>query len=342
MNLAFILGSIVIIYFVNNFLIKKNLLSNIKGEKHQKYINKKSIPLSGGIFFLTGFIFIFYQEFSLLFFFISCLFILGIFSDLKIISSPIKRLFLQIILVVCIVYFLNLEINSARISLIDNFLKNNLINLLFVSFCIIVLINGSNFIDGLNGLLLLYSIIIFYVLFKLGLFEYSFDDKTILSFIVFLTIILIFNFCNFLFLGDSGAYSIGLILGFFLISVYQFNPHISPYFIILLLWYPCFELLFSIIRKFNFNYSPVRPDVNHLHQLIFFILKKKFFKKRNLFVNNLASLIINLYNFVLFFIASNYYTKTDIQLILITLSILIYIVVYLNLLKLKKNNKIFF
>ena len=342
MNLAFILGSIITIFFLNAFLIKQNLLSSIKGEKHQKYINKKSIPLSGGFFFLAGFIFIFYQEIGLLFFFLLFMFILGIFSDLKIISSPIKRLFLQIILVICIIYFLNLEINSARISLIDNFLKNNLINLLFVSFCIIVLINGSNFIDGLNGLLLLYAIIIFYVLFKLGLFEYSFDDKTILSFIVFLTIILIFNFCNFLFLGDSGAYSIGLILGFFLISVYQFNSYISPYFIILLLWYPCFELLFSIIRKFNFNYSPVRPDVNHLHQLIFFILKKKFFKKRDLFANNLASLIINLYNFVLFIIASNYYTKTDIQLILITLSILIYIVVYLNLLRLKKKNEIFF
>ena len=336
MNLAIIVGSTVIIYFVNTFLMKKNFLPSINGEKHQKYINKKNIPLSGGIFLLTGFIFIFYQEFILLFF-LSCLFILGIFSDLKIISSPIKRLFLQIILVVCIVYFLNLEINFTRISLIDNFLKNNLINLLFLSFCIVVLINGTNFIDGLNGLLLLYAIIIFYILFKLGLFVYLLDDKIILSFIVFLIIILIFNFCNFLFLGDSGAYSIGLILGFFLISVYQFNPHISPYFIILLLWYPCFELLFSIIRKFNFNYSPVKPDVNHLHQLIFFILKKKFFKKKDLFANNLASLIINLYNFVLFFIASNYYTKTDIQLILITLSILIYIVVYLNLLKLKKK-----
>ena len=335
MNLAIIVGSTVIIYFVNTFLMKKIFLPSIKGEKHQKYVNKKNIPLSGGIFLLTGFIFIFYQEFILLFF-LSCLFFFGIFSDLKIISSPIQRLFLQIILVVCIVYFLNLEIHSTRIFLIDNFLKNNLINLLFLSFCIVVLINGTNFIDGLNGLLLLYAIIIFYILFKLGLFVYPFDDKIILSFIVFLIIILIFNFCNFLFLGDSGAYSIGLILGFFLISVYQFNPHISPYFIILLLWYPCFELLFSIIRKFNFNHSPVRPDVNHLHQLIFFILKKKFFKKRDLFANNLTSLIINFYNFVLFFIASNYYTKTDIQLILITLSILIYIVVYLNLLKLKK------
>ena len=337
MNLAIIVGSTVIIYFVNTFLIKKNFLPSIKGEKHQKYANKKNIPLSGGIFLLTGFIFIFYQEFILLFF-LSCLFILGIFSDLKIISSPIKKLFLQIILVVCVVYFLNLEIYSTRIFLIDNFLKNNLINLLFLSFCIVVLINGTNFIDGLNGLLLLYAIIILYVLFKLGLFEYSFDYKIILSFIVFLIIILIFNFCNFLFLGDSGAYSIGLILGFFLISVYQFNPHISPYFIILLLWYPCFELLFSIIRKFRFNYSPVRPDVNHLHQLIFFIMKKKFFKKRDLFANNLTSLIINFYNFVLFFIASKYYTKTDVQVILITLSILIYTFIYQNLLKFKKKD----
>ena len=338
MNFTFILGSIITIFFLNIFLTKKNLLSSIKGEKHQAYINKKSIPLSGGIFLLTGFIFIFYQEFILLFLFLSCLFILGIFSDIKIISSPIKRLFLQIILVVCIVYFLNLEIHSTRIFLIDNFLKNNLINLLFLSFCIIVLINGANFIDGLNGLLLLYAIIILYVLLKLGLFEYSFGYKIILSFIVFLIIILIFNFCNFLFLGDSGAYSIGLILGFFLISVYQFNPHISPYFIILLLWYPCFELLFSVIRKFKFNYSPVRPDVHHLHQLIFFVLKKKFFKKRDLFANNLTSLIINFYNFVLFFIASKYYTKTDVQVILITLSVLIYTFVYQNLLKFKKKD----
>ena len=92
MNLTFILGSIITIFFLNTFLIKKNLLPSIKGEKHQKYINKKSIPLSGGIFFLTGFIFIFYQEFDLLFIFLSCLFLLGIFSDLKIISSPIKKL----------------------------------------------------------------------------------------------------------------------------------------------------------------------------------------------------------------------------------------------------------
>ena len=338
MNLAIIVSSAVIIYFINAFLIKKNFLSSIQGEKHQKYINKKSVPLSGGIFLLAGFIFIFYQGFILLFLFLSCLFFLGLFSDLKIISSPIKRLFLQIILVFCIVYFLNLEIHSTRILLIDNFLKNNLINLLFLTFCIIVLINGSNFIDGLNGLLLLYAIMILYALSKLGLFEYSFDYKIILSFIVFLIIILIFNFCNFLFLGDNGAYSIGLILGFFLISVYQFNPHISPYFIILLLWYPCFELLFSVIRKFNLNYSPVRPDVYHLHQLIFFALKKNFFKKKNLFANNLASLIINFYNFVLFFIASKYYTKTDIQLILITLSILIYTFIYQNLLKLKKKD----
>ena len=52
----------------------------------------------------------------------------------------------------------------------------------------------------------------------------------------------------------------------------------------------------------------------------------------------MASIIINLYNFLLFLIASNYYTKTDVQLILITLSMLIYAFVYQNLLKFKKKD----
>jgi len=42
MNLAIIVSSAVIIYFINAFLIKKNFLSSIQGEKHQKYINKKA------------------------------------------------------------------------------------------------------------------------------------------------------------------------------------------------------------------------------------------------------------------------------------------------------------
>ena len=54
---------------------------------------------------------------------------------------------------------------------------------------------------------------------------------------------------NQFFLGDSGAYFLSFFIGFILIEIYNANLKISPYFIILLLWYPCFENLFSIIRK---------------------------------------------------------------------------------------------
>ena len=59
-----------------------------------------------------------------------------------------------------------------------------------------------------------------------------------------------------------------------MIKFHQNYSNISPYYIILLLWYPCFENLFSIIRKFGLNRSPIYPDNNHFHQLTFFILRK--------------------------------------------------------------------
>ena len=40
-----------------------------------------------------------------------------------------------------------------------------------------ILINGTNFIDGLNGLVLSYYLVIIILIFKLGLFEYSFLDN---------------------------------------------------------------------------------------------------------------------------------------------------------------------
>ena len=45
-------------------------------------------------------------------------------------------------------------------------------------------------------------------------------------------------------------------------------------FIILLFWYPSYEILFSIIRKNVMNKSPMTPDTNHLHHQIFYMIKK--------------------------------------------------------------------
>ena len=143
-------------------------------------------------------------------------------------------------------------------------------------------------------------------------------------------------------MGDSGSYALGLICGFFLIKLYELNDEISPYFIVLLLWYPCFENLFSIIRKFSFRKSPVNADNNHLHQLVYYYLKKKkIIAKLN--INNASSFLIISYNLFVFILSSNYMSNSQFQIIMILVNIIIYLIVYFRLFtfKYRINSRVF-
>ena len=110
----------------------------------------------------------------------------------------------------------------------------------------------------------------------------------------------ILNISNNFFLGDSGSYLLGSFFSIYLIYLYELNSHISPFFIVLLLWYPSYETLFSMIRKKILNRSSMKPDSNHLHQLIFFIIRKNYLKK-TYSANVVTANIINLYNIIIFF-----------------------------------------
>ena len=204
----------------------------------------------GGIYIFIPLVFLFLNEYQIIFYTFILFFILGLFSDLSVFNSAKKRFVLQILILFFFVYFSKLEITSTRINLIDNFLENTYFNYFFTIFCLIVLINGSNFIDGLNSLLLVYLLLILCFLFKLDLLNISnlVEQKEYGLFIILIFIIAM-NFSNQLFLGDSGSYSLSFVTGVTLINIYNLNQQITPYFIILLLWYPCFENLFSIFRK---------------------------------------------------------------------------------------------
>ena len=133
-----------------------------------------------------------------------------------------------------------------------------------------------------------------------------------------------------MFIGDSGSYLLGFIISLFLITIYSKNSSISSFFIVLLLWYPSFENLFSLVRKASKNKSPLIPDKNHLHQLFFYFIVKKI-KTSKVFANSFSAVIINFYNFIIFLIASNYIYSSQIQILLILLNILIYLFIYLKL-----------
>ena len=127
-------------------------------------------------------------------------------------------------------------------------------------------------------------------------------------------------------------------MGFALIKIYNLNAYISPYFIILLLWYPCFENLFSIIRKTLNNKNPLLPDNEHLHHFLFIILKNKF-NINQLLANNLSSILINLFNFLILYIGSMKISYTIFQLQMIAVSVFSYVFFYFMFKKLALKKK---
>ena len=139
---------------------KKSMFLNYSGDIHQSFSNKKNVPLSGGIFMLIPIVFL--NDLFINCFIIS-IYLVGFFSDRKIITSPKKRFLIQCVLILLFVIIFDLRINSSRIELFDLFLNNKIFALFFSTFCLLILINGTNFIDGLNGLLISYTIIVFYI-----------------------------------------------------------------------------------------------------------------------------------------------------------------------------------
>ena len=328
---------LIFIVFFSIFLKKRGLFLNYSGDNHQSFSNAGNIPLSGGIFLIFPLVF-FYLNNLILISFICIIFLIGFFSDRKILVSPQKRFFFQIISIIFFVIITDLKIVSSRIELFDIMLGNDVFAYFFSSFCLLILINGSNFIDGLNGLLISYSLIVIFILRNLGLINDTiiFDEYLDLIMALILLILLL-NIFNILMLGDSGAYLLGFLLGFIIINSHENNPDISPYFYISLIWYPCFEILFSIIRKLNKKFSPLNPDNKHLHQLIFILIKEKL-KLSIIVSNNLSSLTLLFLNFLIIYVSSLNPNSTIYQVKLIACSIILYITGYFLLNKFYELN----
>tara|TARA_Y100000996_G_scaffold411403_1_gene395495 strand:+ start:318 stop:1337 length:1020 start_codon:yes stop_codon:yes gene_type:complete len=330
MELLLIIPIFFLIYFTNILFLKNNLLLNYSGQEHQIFTGNKKIPLTGGIFVLIFSSLIFYNLGILYISFIFLIFLIGLLSDLNLVSSVKIRFIIQLIIVCFFVFIIEITVGSTRIHYLDLILENKLFSLSFTIFCLMIVINGSNFIDGLNGLVLGYFMSIFFILIKLNLFEeLNISNLALVYFGFIIVFLFILNIFNKLYLGDNGAYLLGLVFSLLLIRIYQLDGNFSPYFVILLLWMPCFENLFSIIRKFLHRISPTLPDNNHFHQLLFLFIKKNLKKKE--LANNFSSFLIIFYNLIIFYFGSIDIYNTKYQIMLISINIIIYLLIYKTL-----------
>jgi len=329
----------IILAILNFFLVKLNFCIHKinQDEKHKKFVQKKNskIPLSGSIFF-SLIILLFFDDYNYInTILILLIFFIGFCSDIKFLNSPKIRLLFQILICLIFVY-LNKDLHvETRVDIIDRLLENNLVNLFFITFCLLVIINGYNFIDGTN---LLCSLNLFIVLIFLKLLhiEYNLEFTELNYLIIGLFFFMILNFFGLNFLGDGGAYGVALLVGYISIKTFTYIPNISPYFIVNLLWYPALENLYSIIRRNIDKKEKFVPDNNHLHHLIFvFILKKTKFKK-NYLQNSSTGILINLYLLLTLVLAFQLYSYTKYQILITILNTFVYLLIFKLM---KKNNR---
>lgn len=319
---------------INYILGKYNFLIDKKFFPHKSFVSQNSVPISGGlIFILSTLIFLeFENNFNYIIFLI---FLVGILSDLNILKSPYTRFILQVSIILGLTLLSKNFISSIRIPFLDYLLTYTFFKYFFVIFCLLILINGSNFIDGVNTLLIGYFLSVILIV-NIMIYKYNLDFETQNLNIIFsvLLVIFVFNFFEKFFCGDGGSYTISLIVGYFLVELSNLDVVISPYFIACLLWYPAYECLFSMVRKKVKKKEVTGPDNNHLHQLIFIFFTKKMNLKRWI-ISSITGILINSYNLIIFFLALMNVSQTKILISIIIFNIFLYNIVYFVL---KKKN----
>lgn len=155
--------------------------------------------------------------------------------------------------------------------------------------------HSVNLIDGLNGLSSFVSMI------SLAAFLYIAYKANAPEIVILIVILMtsLFGFLLFnwpwgkIFLGDAGAYTIGHILawiGIYLIAQY---PAVSSISVLLVLFWPVADTLFSMIRRLILGKSVSRPDRLHFHHIFLRLLERMAPKRmpRN-WLNSLTSLAL--------------------------------------------------
>ena len=247
-----------IIQKLSNKIFQGSLLDN-DFNKPQAF-HKDDIPRSGGLAVLLSFLIFFILNnllFSLLYldYLIlgTGLFLIGFLEDLKIKLSPKVRLIFMTVFLLIGVKIFSIQINGIDLLFLNKILSINIFYIFFIVLCFLFIINGSNLIDGFNGLLAFQLIIINSVLLYINIENNFFEISVFITAqIIILMVFLLFNFPSAkIFMGDGGAYLFGTFTALNVIETNNLNPNISSFFYCILLFYIFFEVFFSFLEKLN-------------------------------------------------------------------------------------------
>ena len=265
-NFIFDLNSIVIpsitllLFFCLVIIYWKKILNkiNIKSYTKKQRIHENEVPRVGGLIIFS--IYITYYAifnhnlnsfFTLIFISFIPLLIISAKEDFYQNTKPLNRIMIMVLTSAMFFAFDKTVFPKLEFILFVDFFNNYYFLLPFFIFSVLVIINGTNFIDGSNGLM---SATILSQLFCIIFLSLEVGDELIFSICVILVlpiiIFLIFNFpLGKLFMGDLGAYFFGFTVSMLIIKFFGKHTDLLSWNAILILFYPSIEMLFSFLRK---------------------------------------------------------------------------------------------
>ena len=199
---------------------------------------------------------------------------------------------------------------------------------IFYILSMVAVANGMNLIDGVNGLC---GAVALTILGTLLFLSYKTADITMLS-LIFSVILLIIPFMlmNYpygrIFLGDLGAYSLGLIVSMLTIILFGRHPEISPWGAVLILIYPATEVVFSLLRRMLKGVAIYQSDTAHLHLKLFYFFRQQLHNKNT--SNALVTPILSVLWLFPFLAITCFYQKQFFIWIAIVLFIALYGLLY--------------
>lgn len=202
----------------------------------------------------------------------SVAFIAGIIEDFTKKVGVKERLLATAISGLCGGFLLGGWLTRLDVPGLDYLIAIPVVSILVTCIAISGVANAYNIIDGYNGLAGVVSIIVLlglaYVARQVGDSQVAMISMAMVGAIAGF---LVWNFPRgLIFLGDGGAYLIGFMIAELSILLVARNPVVSPWFPLLLSFYPIFETIFSMYRKkVKRGMSPGVPDGLHLHMLIY-------------------------------------------------------------------------
>tara|TARA_A100001015_G_scaffold291316_1_gene365321 strand:- start:2439 stop:3509 length:1071 start_codon:yes stop_codon:yes gene_type:complete len=340
MDIFFITILVCLFFWTVNKFTTLGILDNVR--KSPQTFHKKSVSRLGGVAILTSLaIGAFYLwadmvEYKMLrLALISCLpiFLIGLVDDLKLQIPPILRILLMIPTPIMFFYLLDLKVFELKIFFIDYLLTFEFFSLLFLIFAIVGMANAFNIIDGFNGLLTSYCLLL-----MLNIY-FNLDKSVDIQLVFFITTlffavlgIFVVNFpFGKIFLGDGGAYLLGGLIPLVIIKYFQ-QLSLSPWYVLVLFIYPTVEVLISVIRKvFIRKRSALQPDGLHMHMLVYKRLTKILgFRRLRLRHFGVTAFII-LLNFPFILLANRFKYDDGGLMLLSVLFLIVYVSIYLSL-----------